>query len=302
MGVITTGNNPKLLWPGLAAIWGRDYPEWKKQYDKLFDMESSTQAYEEDVEVTGYGLAPVKAQGGATTYDSDTQGTVTRYTHVAYSLGFIVTKEEIDDNLYVAKAKPRVQALAFSMNQTKENVAANVYNRAFSSTYAGGDGVAMISASHPDANGNTQSNILSVAANISEQAIEDMVIQIKNATNSKGLNIPLRPKSLHISNSDIFETKRILGSQLQNDTANNALNALNEMNMIPAVYPNTYFTSSSAWFIRTDAPRGLVGFQRVAAEFTRDNDFDTENDKSKCYERYTFRHTDWRGIYGSEGV
>lgn len=300
-GVIGTGNHPKLLWPGLAALWGRKYDEHKKEYVGLFDMETSSQAYEEDVELTGFGLAPVKSQGAAVSFDSEQQQVVTRYTHVAYALGYIITKEEIMDNLYEGKSSRYIEALAFSMNQTKENVAANVYNRGFSNTYPGGDAVAMLSASHPTVNG-TQSNILSVAADLSEQSVEDMCIQIMDARNSRGLKISLMPKSLHVATANSFEATRILKSPLQNDTANNALNALLEMGTIPKVMVSHYFTDSDAWFVRTNAPRGLVGYQRSPIEFTQDNDFDTENAKAKAYERYTFKHTDFRGVYGAPGA
>ena len=300
-GVITTGNHPKLLWPGLKALWGRKYDEHKKECVDLFDIESSSMAYEEDVELTGFGLAPVKNQGKSTSYDSEQQQTVARYTHVAYSLGYIITKEDIMDNLYESKSGRYIEALAFSMNQTKENVAALVYNRGFSNTYPGGDGVAMLSASHPTVDG-TQSNILSVAADLSEQSIEDLCIQIMNANNSRGLKISLMPKSLHVATANAFEATRILKSPLQNDTANNALNALLEMGSIPKVMVSHYFSDPDAWFVRTNAPRGMVGYQRSAIEFTQDNDFDTENAKAKAYERYTFKFTDFRGIYGSPGA
>lgn len=258
-------------------------------------------AYEEDVELTGFGLAPVKNQGKATSYDSETQGTVTRYTHVAYSLGYIVTKEEIDDNLYEMVSMRRSEALAFSMRQTKENVAVLVYNRGFNASYPGGDGVAMLSASHPTKDG-TQSNILAVAADLSEQSLEDLCIQIMDAKNSRGLNISLMPKSLHVATANAFEAQRILKSPLQNDTANNALNALKEMGSIPKAMASHYFTDPDAWFIRTNAPRGMVGYNRTPIDFTQDNDFDTENAKAKCYERYSFGFTDFRGIYGSQGA
>ena len=267
----------------------------------MFEIGPSTQNYEEDVEVTGFGLAPVKNQGKSTSYDSETQGTVTRYTHVAYSLGYIVTKEEIDDNLYEMVSMRRAEALAFSMRQTKENVAANVYNRGFSGTYPGGDGVAMLSASHPTVNG-LQSNIIPVAADLSEQALEDLCIQIMDTKNSRGLDISLMPKSLHVATANAYEATRILKSPLQNDTANNAINALMEMGSIPKVMVSHYFSDPDAWFIRTNAPRGMVGFDRIGIQFTQDNDFDSENAKAKCYERYSFGFTDFRGVFGSAGA
>ena len=231
-GVITTGNHPKALWPGIKAIWGRQYDEHQTEYTDLFEVDSSTQAYEEDFEVTGFGLAPMKPEGTSVAFDSETQGTVSRYTHVAYALGYIVTKEELDDNLYEQVSKRRAPALAFSMRQTKENVAANIYNKAFTSGL-GGDGKVLIAADHPSRSGD-QSNILGTAADLSEASIEDMIIQIMGATNSRGLKISLMPKSLHVHRNDWFEANRILKSVLQNDTANNATNALKATNALPA--------------------------------------------------------------------
>lgn len=298
-GPISTGNHPALLWPGVTIVWGRSYAEHVKQYPSLFSMEGSTKAYDKDVEVTGFGLAPAKAQGKAATFDSETQQLESTYTNIAYALGYIVTHEEMQDNLYEAVSGPRATALAFSMNQTKENVAANHYNRAFSSSYNGADGVPMISASHPTVSG-LQSNILPVGATLSEQSIEDMCIQIMNAENARGLNISIRPKSLLVATANYFEACRILKSLLQNDTANNATNALRDKGAIPEVHVNNYFTDADAWFIRTTAPRGMVGKQREAVSFSQDNDFGTKNALSLCYERYNFGWTDFRGIYGSQ--
>ena len=225
MAVITTGNHPKALWPGIKSFWGRQYNEHPMECMDLFDWDTSQQSYEEDVEVTGFGLAPVKSEGGSISFDSETQGVVNRTTNVAYALGYIVTYEELRDNLYETVSKRRAQANAFSMRQTKENVAANVYNRAFDTNYTFGDGEVLIANSHPTVNG-TQSNILSVNADISEAALEDMNIQIMQAKNSRGLNISLIGESLHVSVSDWYEANRILKSALQNDSANNAANVL----------------------------------------------------------------------------
>lgn len=301
MPTITTANHPKFLWPGIKEIWGRQYNEHVEECSQLFDIESSGQNYEEDVEVTGFGLAPVKAQGASTVYDAELQGTISRYIHIAYSLGYIVTREELDDNLYEIVSKRRSQALAFSMRQTKENVAANIYNRGFNTSYTFGDGKAMLVSDHPTVDG-TQSNILAVAADLSELAIEEMVIQIMNAKNSKGLKISLMPKKLIVPTALYFEAERILKSQLQNDSANNAINVLKTMGSIPEIAVNHYLTDTDAWFVRTNAPRGLVGYNRVPVSFTMDNDFDTENAKAKCYERYSFGLTDFRGIYGTPGT
>lgn len=301
-GPITTGAHPKALWPGIHAWWGRMYDEHVVEYTDLFDDETSEKAYEEDVEITGFGLAPVKEQGVAIMYDSETQGAVSRYTHVAYALGYIVTYEELRDDLYEAVSKRRAQALAFSMRQTKENIGANVFNRAFNGTYTGGDGVSMISASHPTLNGNA-SNQLTVAADLSEAAIENMVIQIMQTTNSRGMKVSNLPQSLHVPPQLWFEANRILKSVLQNDTSNNAINVLRATNAFPkGIKVNHYFSSATAWFIRTNVPRGLQHFTREEVSFDQDNDFDTKNAKAACYERYAFGWTDWRQAFGTPGV
>ena len=301
-GPITTGNHPKALWPGIKAWFGRVYDEHQEEFPALFDMDTSDRAYEEDVEVTGFGLAPVKAEGGGVSYDSEVQGYVARYTHVAYSMGYICTYEELKDNLYEVVSKRRAQALAFSARQTKENVHANVYNRAFNSAYTGGDGKELLATDHPTVAG-TASNELSVAADMSEASIEDLIIQIMGATNSRGLKISLMPQSLLVPRQLWFEANRILKSTLQNDTANNAVNVLRATNALPqGIKVNHYFTDTDAWFIRTNAPRGMIRYQREEYSFDQDNDFDTKNAKSAFYERYSAGWTDWRGLYGSAGA
>ncbi len=301
-GVISTGSHPRALWPGIHAWWGRMYSEHKEEFPDLFDEESSDQAYEEDVEITGFGLAPQKIQGETLYYDSENQGAVTRYTHVAYALGYIVTYEELRDNLYASVSKTRAKALAFSMRQTKENVGANVYNRAFNATYTYGDTATLISTAHPTFAGN-QSNQLTTAADLSELAIEDLVIQIMQVQNNRGLRISALPRSLHIPVQLTFEAQRILKSVLQSNSAENNVNVLRAMGVFPdGVKPNHYFTSATAWFIRTNVPNGMRYFNRESASFDQDNDFDTKNAKAACYERYSFGMTDFRGIFGTAGV
>lgn len=301
-GVITTGNHPKALWPGIAAWWGRVYDEHTPEYPDLFSTEGSKRSYEEDVQVTGFGMAPVKAEGASVSYDSESQGYVSRYTHVAYALGYIVTYEELQDNLYEMVSKRRAGANAFSMRQTKETVAANVYNRAFDSNYTGGDGKELLATDHSTLSGD-QSNELATAADMSEASIEDLIIQIMGATNERGLKISLMPRGLKVPRQLWFEANRIMKSTLQNDTANNATNALKITNSLPdGISVNHYFTDADAWFVNTNAPRGLINYNRESKSLTQDNDFDTSNAKAKCYERYSFGWTDWRGLYGSPGA
>ena len=299
---ITTGNIAKLLWPGLNARWGQKYNEHPAEWKDLVDVASSDKAYEEDQELTGFGLAPVKTQGASVSYDTQGQGVTTRYTHIAYGLGFVITKEAIDDNLYEKIGMQRTGSLAFSFRQTKENVVANMYNRVISGSYLGADGVALGSTAHPSLAGN-QSNILATAADMSEASIEDLCVQIGLAQNSRGMKISIMPRSLIVPVQLQFEAARILKSVGQNDTANNAVNAIRSMGLLPGGYVvNHYLTDTDAWFVKTDAPDGMLGFQRQAFEFTQDNDFDTENAKAKGYERYSFGWTDPRGLYGSPGA
>lgn len=302
MSAINTGNIAKLLWPGLNAVWGKEYTEHPMEFRDLFNAEDSTKGYEEDQLMPGFGLAPIKTEGASVAYDSTSQGYTSRYTHVAYGLGFIVTREAIDDNQYERKAIGSTKDLAFSFRQTKENVAANVYNRAFSSSYAGGDGKELLATDHP-IQGGTFSNELATPADLSEASIEDLCVQIMNAVNDRGLKISLMPKSLIVPTALAFEATRILKSVNQNDTANNAINALRAMGVFPdGVKINHYLTDADAWFVRTNAPNGLKHFTRTAAEFAQDNDFDTSNLKYKGYERYSFGWTDPRGLYGSAGA
>lgn len=302
MAVITTGTHPKALWPGVKAFWGRSYNEHPVEYLDLFDKQSSDKAYEEEVEITGFGLAPVKPQGSQIFYDIEAQGAISRFTHVAYALGYIVTYEELRDDLYEVVSRRRAAQLAFSMRQTKENVLAGIYNLAFSGGTSGGDGTTLISSSHPTLSGN-QSNLLTTAADISEASVEDLVIQIMQCQNNRGMRISALPMSLNVPSASWFEANRIYNSVLQNDTANNAINVLRATNAFPrGIKLNHYFTSQTAWFIRTNVPNSLTYFERDAISFDQDNDFDTKNAKAACYERYSGFWADWRGIYGTPGV
>jgi hypothetical protein len=302
MSVITTGAHPKALWPGVKAWFGTAYSEHPEEYSLIFDSETSDKNFEEMVELTGFGLAPVKGEGGSTTYTAHAQGYVSRWVNVAYSLGYIVTREEIDDNQYETVSKSRAKALAFSMRQTKENIAANILNRAFTATFTGGDGVELCALTHPSQSGN-QANELTVAADLSEASLEDMLILVMGATDSKGLKISLMPQKLIVPRQEWFNANRILKSTLQNDTANNAVNVLKATNALPGgIVMNHYLTDADAWFIKTNCPNGLTHFNRVPVEFTQDNDFDSENAKAKAYERYVFGWGDWRTLYGSPGA
>lgn len=302
-GVINTGTHPKLLWPGIHAIWGQIYNAHETEYTDLYDVQSSKKAYEQDVQVTGFGLAPVKAQGASVAYDSEMQGWIATYAHIAYGLGYIVTYEELQDNLYKEVSTRRAKANAFSCNQTVENVAAFLYNNAFSTTYFTlPDGQALISDAHSNASGGTFSNELTPGADLSEASLEDISIQIMNATQDRGLKIAIMPRSLHIPTQEWYNANRILKSVLQSNTANNNINVLKATNAFPeGIKMNHYFTAPSAWFVRTNCPNGMTFFWRNRPEFDQDNDFDTKNAKAATYMRFSVGCTDPRGIYGSNG-
>lgn len=303
MGIINTGSFSKALWPGVNAWYGKAYDEFKVEYTDLFNTYSSRKAFEEDVGISSFGLAQIKPEGQGIQYDTEVQGFITRYTHIVYGLGFIVTKEAFDDDQYDVIAERRARGLAFSMRQTKELVAANIYNRAFNASYTGGDGSAMIVSNHANVAGGTSSNLLSVAANISEAALEQSCIDIARFTNDRGLKINVLPESIHLAPEQMFEIERILKSQYRVGTPNNDISALVSMSKFPkGVKVNHYFTSTTAWFIRTNAPDGLKHFERTPDTFAEDNDFDTDNAKFKTQARYSFGWTDWRSIYGTPGV
>lgn len=302
MSIINSGSFAKALWPGVNAWYGKAYSEYPVEYTKLFDSFKSTKAFEEDVGVSSFGLAVQKSEGAPISYDTERQAFITRYQHVTYALGFIITREVMDDDQYSIVGQRKAQGLAFSMRQTKEIVAANVYNRYATAGYVGGDGVTLLSAAHPNLAGGTWSNQIATAADISEAALEQAVIDIAGFTNDRGLLIAVRPKTLVIPRQLMFEAKRILGSDGRVGTDNNDLNAIKNMGLIPETVVNHYLTDTDAWFIRTDVPHGMKYFERRADGFDMDNDFDTENAKYKATARYSFGWTDARGIYGSAGA
>lgn len=299
---INSASFAKALWPGINEWYGRSYDEHKVEYTDLFETKSSNRAYEEDVGTTGFGLASKKSEGLGIIYDEESQGFVTRYSHVVYALGFVITREIYEDDQYDIVGQRRAEALAFSMRQTKEIVGANVYNRAFNATYKGGDGKEMIATDHPNYSGGTWSNELTTAADLSEAALEQACIDIMKFTNDRGLKISVMPESLIIPVDLVFEAERILNSVGRVGTADNDLNALKSFGKFRTVIPNHYLTDADAWFIRTNVKNGPTHYERRSMEFGVDNDFDTDNAKYKASERYSFGWTDPRGIYGSPGA
>jgi hypothetical protein len=303
MALITSGSFAKALWPGVNAWYGKAYDEFKVEWTDLFDSFTSRKAYEEDVGLTSYGLAQIKPQGQGIQYDSEGQGFTTRYTHVTYGLGFMVTREAFDDDQYDVVAERRARGLAFSMRQTKETVAANVYNRAFNASYTFGDGSALLVSNHANVAGGTWSNILATASNLSEASLEQACIDIGKYTNDRGLRISVMPRSLIIPVDLQFEAERILKTQRRVGTANNDIGALVSMGKFPeGIKVNHYLTSTTAWFLRTNVQDGMKHFSRRDDDFSEDSDFDTENAKFKAVARYSFGATDPRGLYGTAGV
>jgi hypothetical protein len=300
MTAITRSAHPSLLWPGVKAIFGNTYSENPPEWSQIFDKDTSDKAYEKLVEVTGFGLASVKSEAGSVAYDGDSEGVTNTLTHVVYGLGYIVTKEEIEDNLYAEVGARRSRALAFSMRQTAEIVHANILNRAFNASYVGGDAVALCSNAHVTASGN-QSNLLT-AADLSESAAEDAVKTIHQVRNARGLKIALRPRRLITHTDDQFNATRIFKSDLRVATANNDINAIKVMGSIPEIVSNHYLTDNDAWFVQTDAPEGLKSFWRREVDLTKDNDFDTENAKAKATMRFAAGWGDFRALFGSAGA
>lgn len=300
--MITSSSFAKALWPGVNSWYGKAYNEFPTEYNKLFDTFKSSRAYEEDVMVSSFGLAQVKPEGQGIAYDSESQAFITRFAHTVYGLGFMMTREIVEDDQYDVVGQKRAQGLAYSMRQTKEIVGANVYNRAFSGSYTGADGVSMVSASHPNWAGGTQSNKPSTDAALSQASLEQAVIDLSKWTNDRGLRINVMPKSLIIPTDLQFEAERILKTPYETENNYNNINPLYTTSKFPGgIVVNHYLTSTTAWFIRTGVP-GLKHFERRAAEFAIDNEFETENAKFKATERYSFGWTDWRSIYGCDGV
>ena len=306
MGVITTNNFAKDLIPGVKTWFGQKYKEYPIEYLDIFEKMNSTRAFEEEVGVTGFGLAAIKNEGTGIAYDEQEQGFVSRYTNVTYGLGFIITREMYEDGIAVTVALRRANSLAFSIRQTKEIVGANILNRAFTAAYTMGsnsDGKELCATDHPNKAGGTWRNELSTPADLSEAALEQACIDIAGFTTDRGLTIAIRPKALIIPQALEFDAYRILESLGQSGTANNDTNALRASGKFPqGILVNHYLTDTDAWFIKTDCPDGLKYMERRADSFGTENDFDTENAKFKATFRGSFGWSDPRGIFGSPGA
>lgn len=305
-GVITSGNIPKALQEGVKGWFGAEYDEFQTEFDQIFDMDISNKQYEEYVGLSGYGLAAVKPEGSGITYDDMEQNFTARFVHKVYAKGMIITEEALEDNLY-RQFRDGAQALAFAMRQTKENVFANILNRAFTSSYTMGaqhDGKELLATDHPNGPyGGTYANELGTAADLSEDSLEDLLILISKATDARGLRIKLMGQKLIVPPELVFVAQRILGTEHQTGTANNDINAIVKGGYLPQGFiVNHYLTDPDAWFVKTDVKMGLKCVQRRAMRFAPDNDFDTGNGKFKADERYSGGWIDPRGLYGSEGA
>lgn len=301
MSTIATGSFPKGLWPGVRAWVQNEYAKHETMYTDIFDMKKSKKAYEEDVQMSGFGFVPVKSEGGAVAQDSTKQGYVTRYTHVTRGMMYIITQEMMEDEQYPLMKK-MAENLAFSFRSTKEQVAADVLNRGFNSAYTFGDGKELFATDHPTAAG-AFSNELATPADFSEAALEDILILIGQAKNDKGHPVKIRPKCLIGAPSQEFEFARVLESTLTPGSDNNAQNIVKSHGMLPGGYKiNPYLEDDDAWYVKTDCPHGMVGFDRRPFTFTRDNEFSTDNMQAKGTERYSFGNSDPRGMFASAGA
>jgi hypothetical protein len=293
----------KELEPGLNALFGLEYNRYENEHSEIFDSESSDRAFEEEVILSGFGSAPVKSEGEGVSFDTANEGYTARYTHETIAMAFAITEEAIEDNLYDRLAGRYTRALARSMANTKQVKAANVLNNAFNSSFTGGDGVELCSAVHPLTNGGTFANELSTAADLSETSIEQSLIDIAAFVDERGLKVALQGAKLIIPKELQFTAERILKTPQRVGTADNDINAMASMGMIPQGYRvNHYLTDTDAFFIMTDAPNGLKQFVRAPIKTAMEGDFDTGNVRFKARERYSFGFSDPRGIFGSPGA
>lgn len=295
---ITISNYPKLSKPGLASVYGLKYERLPKLYEKFVETRPSEYQYEQLVELIGTGIAPQKVEGGPIAFDSISQGTVTTAYNISYGLGIQFSFEEKKDNKY-NQAVDKTEALASSMMQTREINAANLINNMATSGYNGGDGVTLISASHPTGNG-TQSNL--VSGSLSEVTLENGNNIVWNMTDSRGIRIKAESQRLLIPNNLYYEARRILGSPLQYNTAENNMNVLRTDDLIGEIVRNPYFTSSTAWAIQTNVPNGLTLFDNIPNMFDEDRSASTMVEMYFAYQRYCLTWGNWRNIVGSTGA
>ena len=293
----------KELEPGLNALFGLEYARYEDESSQIYDKESSERAFEEEVMLSGFGSAPVKQEGSAITFDDAQEAYTARYTHETIALAFSITEEAIEDNLYDRLASRYTKALARSMSNTKQVKGAATLNNAFDSTFAGGDGKELCATDHPLVNNGSLRNEPSTDADLNETSLENALIDIAAFVDERGLKVSVRGQKLIIPPALQFVADRLLESTLRPGTADNDINASRNMGMLPQGYVvNHYLTDTDAWFIRTDAPRGFVHFERMSMSTKMEGDFDTGNVRFKARERYSFGYSDPRCVYGSPGA
>ena len=293
----------KELEPGLNALFGLEYKNYENQHAEIFDTENSDRAFEEEVMLGGFGTASVKAEGSAVAFDNANESFTARYTHETIALAFAITEEAVEDNLYDSIAKRYTKALARSMANTKQIKAANGLNNGFSSSYVGGDGVELFSSAHVSLSSSTNRNELSTASDLSETSLEQALIDIAAYKDERGLKVAARGMKLIIPSALQFTAERLMKSAQRVGTADNDINALKSMGMVPQGYTvNNFLTDTDAWFIKTDVPNGMKHMVRAPIKTAMEGDFDTGNMRYKARERYSFGWSDWRGIFGSEGA
>jgi len=303
MSVMVTGNFPKTLEIGAQAktFWG-NYNEQDSFYKKMFSASTTNDSYVEDVLLTGFGLMPQKPEGSAVQYDSMTQGYTTRYVMQTYGLGFQVSYEQRKFGKYASVMEKGMNHLGRSLKETKEISGANIFNRGFDSSYTFGDGLELLSTAHTSRAG-TFSNELATPADLSESSLEDILIQIKNATDDRGIRVGLKGKTLLVPSDLEFTAEKILKTDRTLGSENNDINAINSMGKLPGgIIANPYLTDTNAWFVLTDAPEGMKYFEAVSGEFSNDGSFDTGDHKYKLCSIFAFGATDPRAVYGSAGA
>jgi hypothetical protein len=292
----------KELLPGLNALFGLEYAKYENEHTDIYETENSERSFEEEVKLSGFGAAPVKPEGSAISYDNAQESFTARYTHETVAMGFSITEEAMEDNLYDSLSARYTKALARAMAYTKQVKAASLLNAGFT-TFLSGDGVTLLNSAHPTVAGGTNANRPTTAADLNETSLEQAVIDIAAYKDERGLLIAARPRKLIIPPSLMFVATRLLQTELRVGTADNDINAINSNGSIPGGYGvNHYLTDNDAWFLTTDVPNGMKHFVRVALSQSMDGDFDTGNVRYKARERYSFGVSDPLAIYGSPGA
>jgi hypothetical protein len=292
----------KELLPGLNALFGLEYARYGEEHKEIYETEKSERSFEEETKLAGFSAAPVKNEGSAIAYDNAQEAFTARYNHETIALGFSVTEEAIEDNLYDSLSARYTKALARAMAYTKQVKAAAVINNGFNNGYVGGDGVALFSTAHPLVNGGTNANTPTTQVDLNETSLEAAVIQIAAWTDERGLLIAAKPRKLIVPPALMFVAKRLLDTELRVGTTDNDINAIKQMGAIPEGYTvNHFLTDNNGWYLTTDVPNGLKHFERMPLVNSMDGDFDTGNVRYKARERYSFGWSDPLGIWGSSG-